>query len=265
MSFFDANINTTFYCVVLRDKRVLWAYGKGHDVLISENHIPDDTLDPDKYQFCKCVISCQGSICLDEKNAFSLSQDVIPRWWSLDHKQAALNAFEEWKAYFDNITIRKEVVNPFTLLPPNEVTPDHLRLLKRWEMAYIGAGYSPESVIKGSINNPKFMEEITRPMEAKIWREVGRHVESMIFVATQDRCTTQSAMAAVWAYYGSFFNLPREQWRGTEAIPGTGYPFQPLVDLWLQGLIPSCTGTLPYVWRLHGGPDGRVLWEGTIG
>jgi len=39
------------------------------------------------------------------------------------------------------------------------------------------------------------------------------------------------------------------------------YPFQPVVDLWGQGLVPSFDGK---TWRLHGGKKAKVLWEGEI-
>jgi hypothetical protein len=64
----------------------------------------------------------------------------------------------------------------------------------------------------------------------------------------------------VRAYTGSFFLLPREAWKYTEKVPGKGYPFQPCVDLWEQGLVPSFDGK---TWRLHGGKDARILYEWT--
>jgi hypothetical protein len=70
-----------------------------------------------------------------------------------------------------------------------------------------------------------------------------------------------SVWASVWAYIGSFFNLPRSAWKDTEKIKTKGYPFQPAVELWMMGLVPSFSGTK---WRLHGGPDGKVLWEGAL-
>ena len=64
-----------------------------------------------------------------------------------------------------------------------------------------------------------------------------------------------------WAYAGTFFKLPRSAWEYTENIKTTGYPFQPAADLWEMGLAPSCDGK---IWRLHGGPDAKILWEGEI-
>ena len=70
-----------------------------------------------------------------------------------------------------------------------------------------------------------------------------------------------SAWASVWAYVGSFFQLPRKSWKYTKKIKTKGYPFQPAVELWEMGLVPSFDGKL---WRLHGGPDAKILWEGKL-
>lgn len=60
---------------------------------------------------------------------------------------------------------------------------------------------------------------------------------------------------SVWAYTGSFFKIP--VWKYVKHPKGK-YPFQPLVTLWNQGLVPSFDGT---TWRLHGGPKAAVLFS----
>jgi hypothetical protein len=52
--------------------------------------------------------------------------------------------------------------------------------------------------------------------------------------------------------------LPRTAWKYTENIKTDGYPFQSLVDLWEQGLVPSFDGK---VWRLHTGPTAKIMYE----
>ena len=47
----------------------------------------------------------------------------------------------------------------------------------------------------------------------------------------------------------------------TELLNEEWNSFQAVVDLWNKGLVPSFDGK---VWRLHGGPDGKVLWEGKL-
>jgi hypothetical protein len=59
-------------------------------------------------------------------------------------------------------------------------------------------------------------------------------------------------------YIGSLFTMKRSEWQGTEKIKTKDYPFQPAVTLWKMGLVPSFDGK---TWRLHGGKDGKVLFE----
>jgi hypothetical protein len=70
----------------------------------------------------------------------------------------------------------------------------------------------------------------------------------------------------VWAYIGSFFRLPRSSWKHMKKIKCRGYPFQPAVDLWMQGLVPAYDGRK---WMLFGKKDGKVqcLYEmkGAVG
>jgi hypothetical protein len=47
------------------------------------------------------------------------------------------------------------------------------------------------------------------------------------------------------------------KWKNAPEIKG--YPYQSCVDLWKIGLVPTFDGT---IWRLHGGPTGKILWEG---
>jgi hypothetical protein len=56
---------------------------------------------------------------------------------------------------------------------------------------------------------------------------------------------------------GYIFRNCITNWHYTDHKHGE-YPFQPAVDLWNMGLIPSYDGKR---WRLHGGKDAEVLWE----
>jgi len=63
---------------------------------------------------------------------------------------------------------------------------------------------------------------------------------------------------SVWAYIGFIFAPSVKKWRCAKHEKSV-YPFQPAVDLWMIGLIPSFDGK---TWRLHGYEDAKVLWEG---
>ena len=63
-----------------------------------------------------------------------------------------------------------------------------------------------------------------------------------------------SAWDSVWAYASSFFNIPK--WKYINHRKGEN-PFQPCIDLWHRGIVPSFDGT---TWRLHG-HKGKILKE----
>jgi len=73
-----------------------------------------------------------------------------------------------------------------------------------------------------------------------------------------------SVRASVWnsvwdsvrAYESSFYNIAK--WKYIDHKKGQN-PFQPCIDLWHKGLVPSYDGEY---WRLHTG--GQILWKGQI-
>ncbi|OPZ42090.1 MAG: hypothetical protein BWY93_02024 [Euryarchaeota archaeon ADurb.BinA087] len=91
---------------------------------------------------------------------------------------------------------------------------------------------------------------------ASVWASVRASVGASVWASVW-----ASVGESVWAYTGSFLSLPRSAWKYTDTIDCEGYPFQSAVTLWELGLVPSFDGEK---WRLHGGPDGRILWEGVI-
>jgi len=205
-----------FSCIIGRDKKVTWKFGTdSHEDLIKKAGYKDDTIDPQKIEFCRIEVSPEnGSYLNPDEWVFKIDMDIIPKWWTLDHKNACCKEFEKWKKKLYKVLIRKEIVHPFKLDPP-EITEEHIALLREWDSVW-------DSV------------------RASVW---------------------DSVRASVWAYTGSFFALKRSDWKYTDRIGGKEYPFSPLVKLWDQGLVPSFDGKK---WRLHGGPYGKVLWEGTI-
>ena len=65
---------------------------------------------------------------------------------------------------------------------------------------------------------------------------------------------------SVWAYTGFIFSNCVKKWKYFNHKYDV-YPFQPSVDLWNKGLIASFDER---IWRLHGKPDGKILWEGGL-
>jgi len=86
-----------------------------------------------------------------------------------------------------------------------------------------------------------------------VWDSVQDSVRESVLNSVRDSVGT-----SVGAYVASLFP-GIESWHGIDHEPGV-YPFADGAYLWRRGLVPSFDGTL---WRLHAGPDGRIVWEGT--
>jgi len=64
-----------------------------------------------------------------------------------------------------------------------------------------------------------------------------------------------SVINSVWAYASSFFKL--NKWKYIKHKKGDN-PYQCLIDLWEQGLVPSFDGE---TWRLHSGKKAKIVFE----
>ena len=124
-----------FSCVIGRDKTVTWKFGTdSHEDLIKIAGYTDDTIDPDKIEFCRIEISPKnGSYLEPDEWVFKIDMDVTPTWWTLDHKKACLKEHKKWLEQLDKILVRKPIINPFRdVVPPKEITEEHIRLLREW-------------------------------------------------------------------------------------------------------------------------------------
>jgi len=83
---------------------------------------------------------------------------------------------------------------------------------------------------------------------------VGASVRASVWASVRD-----SVRASVWAYVGFLFpNI--KKWKHVDSAV-VGYPFQAVVDLWRQGLVPSFDDK---IWRIHGGENAETLWQGKL-
>ena len=214
-----------FSCLLLENGKVVWEFGvDSHEDLIQKAMLPDDGRDQ---RFVRVEIAPRnGDYINPDEWAYKVDQEATPAWYSPEY--AEMECRKAWVAWEKKLrTILpagQKIVHPFRdVTPPKKITKKHLDLLRSW--ARVG-----DSVWDS------------------VWASVGDSVWA-------------SVRASVWAYCGSFFSLPRKAWKHTDKIPGEGYPFQPAVDLWHMGLVPSFDGK---TWRLHGGPKGEAVWAGTL-
>jgi hypothetical protein len=126
------------------------------------------------------------------------------------------------------------IIHPFKISPP-KIVNKHIKLLKQWASVWDSVWDSVGDSVGASV---------WASVRDSVWASVGDSVEA-------------SVGASVWAYTGSFFKLSRKSWKYTSKIKTKGYPFEPAVELWKMGLVPSFDGT---TWRLHGGKDAKALF-----
>ena len=123
-----------FSCVIGRDKTVTWRFGTdSHEDLIKIAGYKDDTLDPEKIEFCRIEISPKnGSYLEPDKWVFKIDMDVTPAWWTLAHKRACERERKKWIKELDKVLVRKPIVHPFQITPPEKITDEHIQLVREW-------------------------------------------------------------------------------------------------------------------------------------
>lgn len=263
-----------FSCIVLKDRTVLWKFGvDSHDDILKMNNIPDDTADADKVAFCRVeIIPRNNDYFNPDIWMFNIDQNPIPVWMEEDHEQACWKAFWKWKENFEKILIKKQIINPFEIEPP-EITDKHISLLKKWN--------SYRASIKNSIYNSN-VASIWESTEYRIWKSIGGSIRDSIWASISEiiddsyyeygrdfyknsvrisiyNFITSYAIYSVRAYAGSYFILTKESWEYMRKRRITKYPYQSVVDLWEMGLVPSFDGKK---WRLHS--KNGIEWEGVF-
>ena len=279
-----------FSCIVGRDKSVTWKFAvESHEDLIKIAGYNDDTLDPDKIEFCRIEISPKNGSYLDpDEWVFKIDMDVVPSWWTLDHKKACEREFKKWKKQLYKILVKKKIVHPFRdITPPDEITEAHIELLKEWQSVVSSVRSSVVSSVESSVVS-SVESSVWSSVESSVWSSVESSVvdsvrssvrssvessvvssvESSVWSSVRSSVVDSVRSSVVssvgysfWTYIGSFFLLKRSDWKYTENIKTKGYPFQSAVTLWEMGLMPSFDGKK---WRLHGGHEAKILWEGEL-
>ena len=161
----------------------------------------------------------------------------------------------DWSTIVEPLII-KPIVHPFKdRQPPKRITKAHIALVKEWASVRASVWDSVRSSVRSSAGASVW---------ASVWASAGASVRSSVWdsVWASVRSSVRSSAGAsvrssvwdsvwdsVWAYNSSFFDIDY------------GYDYSNLNKLWNLGLVPSFDGK---TWRLHGGPEGEVLWKGEI-
>jgi hypothetical protein len=122
-----------------------------------------------------------------------------------------------------------------------------------WKSVWDSVGTSVENSVGNSVWNSVWDSvgtSVENSVGTSVWTSVGTWVRNSVWDSVWD---------SVWAYIGSLFpNI--ENWWYIQHECGV-YPYQSVVDLWKQGIVPSFDGRL---WRLHSGVRAEVIWQGEI-
>jgi hypothetical protein len=211
-----------FSCIVDQVGKVTWKLGvDSHSDLARLGGYEDKVLGG----FAKIEITPKNRNYLNpDEWVYRVDASPVPKWCGLAEKELCLAAHKKWLKQLDKILVRKKIVKPFELVPP-EIERKHVLLLKKWVLVRDSVG--------GSVRN-------------SAWGSVGGSVWGSVW---------DSVGGSVCGYVGSFFRIP--VWKYVKHPKGK-YPYQSVVTLWNQGLVPSLDGT---TWRLHGGPKAAILFS----
>ena len=140
----------------------------------------------------------------------------------------------------------KPIKNPLRIKrKPLEPSAEETSLLKRWASVRVSVWDSARASVWASVRDSvgsSVWDSVRYSVCDSVWGSVGASVRA-------------SVVASVWAYISSFFAL--DEWQLNGEIVREN-PFQPAIDLWEAGLVPSFDGE---IWRLHAGKKAQIVYE----
>ena len=232
-----------FSCVALESGRVLWQFGvDSHEDLLAAEKLADMDIQPN---FARVEIPPRnGDYQKPDKWVLKIDEQATPAWWSPAYEAACWDAHKDWcRQLYAILDTESVIISPFTLTPPT-IGKKHIALLRKWASVRASVGASVRASVWASVWD-SVGDSVWDSVGDSVWASVGASVRASVW-------------ASVGAQIGSLFRLPRAAWKNTNKIKTKGYPFQPAVDLWRLGLVPSFDGT---TWHLHGGPSGLALFS----
>jgi hypothetical protein len=168
-------------------------------------------------------------------------------------------------------------INPFKIKPPM-ITDEHIKLLQSWDSVRDSVRDSIVASVRDSVGASAWAsawDSAWASAWASTWASVrasiGASVRASAWASAWDSAWDSawasvrasvgasvgaSAWDSVYAYVGSLFPSIKE-WKYCEKVKAEGYPFQPVVDLWKQGL---ATSFYCKTWHLHGGEKTDELY-----
>jgi len=250
-----------FSCIVTQKGKVYWIKGKdSHEDIIEhykheDNDLRDDNIPPNNTFARIEIVPPDGDyLNLKQKWEYQIDERIKPSFLTDSYEGFCREEFEKWKkqVYTFNIKEAKNPVNPFALKPP-KITKKHIALVKQWasvrDSVWDSVGASVRDSVRDSVGDSvgdSVWDSVGDSVGDSVWASVGDSVRASVWDSVWDSVWA-SVWASVGAYIGSLFPIKKLK------------QFAPAVELWKLGLVPSFDGKL---WRLHGGKDAKILWEG---
>jgi len=129
---------------------------------------------------------------------------------------------------------------------PKSVTEKEIELLKKWASVETSVETSVGASVWASVG-----DSVGDSVWDSVWDSVGASVGASVGDSVWD-----SVGASIWAYISSIFpNI--KKWKYIDHKEGIN-PFQPCIDLWNAGFVPSYDGK---TWRLHSGKHAEIVYK----
>jgi hypothetical protein len=265
-----------FSCIVHKDGRVFWKAGlDSHDAIMDEFKLRglDRTADPQEIVLARVEITPdKGYLFPEDSWTLKIDEEIRPIWWVNHHEIKTREELAKWKDVIYSGINLEEARNPIDprKITKHKVTEKDIANLKKWASvgalvwdsvrASVGAsvwasvGASVRASVGASVG-----DSVGDSVGASVWASVRDSVRASVG-ASVGASVRDSVGASVWAsvraYTGSIFTKI-DKWQYNKHASGV-YPFQPVVDLWKRGFVPSFDGK---TWRLHQGKDMKVVYE----
>jgi hypothetical protein len=136
----------------------------------------------------------------------------------------------------------KEIINPKNVIHGDLVNDSEKALLMMWDSVWASVRASVGDSVRASVGDS---------VGDSVWDSVWASVRASVGASVR-----ASVWASVWAYISDFFTIAN--WKYVTHEPDKN-PFQPCIDLWMLGLVPSFDGK---TWRLHNmSNNAEVIYE----
>jgi len=250
------NMCNAFSCLVHKNGKAYWKAGiDSHDKLMTEFNLSrlDNTCSPDDMTLAKVEITPPSDVKYpylhpELKWILKIDERREPFWWDSTHAFAANEAYDKWKEQIYSGINLKEALNPIDprKIRVHKVTEADITALKKWASVRASVWASVLASVLASVGDSVW---------ASVWDSVGASVGDSVWASVGDSVWA-SVRDSVGAYQGSLFTKITD-WKYVKHESGI-YPYQPSVDLWKRGFVPSFDGK---TWRLHQGKDMKVVYE----